>query len=201
MDRKLAVFFPGIGYTMDRPLLHFSRRIAADLGYELRPLPYTGFPSGVRGDREKMEAFLSWRRNGCDTTLEEFGRLDAEMRQEVMDYLMDLLLYEELTAGGKHYLLVHGGLGNYRPDKEISEYTLKELVWDRADYETRYFTDTYVVSGHTPTQFIEGNPRPGYVYRKNNHIAIDCGCYLPGGRLAAMCLETGEEFYSSAHPL
>ena len=152
-------------------------------------------------DQEKLEAFLSWQRNGCDTTLEEFGRLDAEMRQEVMDYLMDLLLYEELTAGGKHYLLVHGGLGNYRPDKEISEYTLKELVWDRADYETRYFEDTYVVSGHTPTQFIEGNPRPGYVYRKNNHIAIDCGCYLPGGRLAAMCLETGEEFYSSAHPL
>lgn len=28
MLRKLAVIFPGIGYTVDRPLLHFSRRIA-----------------------------------------------------------------------------------------------------------------------------------------------------------------------------
>ena len=56
MDRKLAVFFPGIGYTMDRPLLHFSRRIAEDLGYEVKPLPYTGFPRGVRGDHQKMEA-------------------------------------------------------------------------------------------------------------------------------------------------
>ena len=56
MDRKLAVFFPGIGYTMDRPLLHFSRRIAEGLGYEIKPLPYTGFPRGVRGDRQKMEA-------------------------------------------------------------------------------------------------------------------------------------------------
>ena len=55
MVRKLAVFFPGIGYTMDRPLLHFSRRIAEGLGYEIKPLPYTGFPAGVRGDRGKME--------------------------------------------------------------------------------------------------------------------------------------------------
>ncbi len=56
MDRNLAVFFPGIGYNMDRPLLHFSRRIAEDLGYEIKPLPYAGFPRGVRGDRMKMEA-------------------------------------------------------------------------------------------------------------------------------------------------
>ena len=36
----------------------------------------------------------------------------------------------------------------------------------------------------------------GYIYRKNNHIAIDCGACFPGGRLAAICLDTGEEFYS-----
>ncbi len=28
--RGLAVFFPGIGYTTDKPLLYFSRRLAAD---------------------------------------------------------------------------------------------------------------------------------------------------------------------------
>ena len=58
--------------------------------------------------------------------------------------------------------------------------------------------DTYVVTGHTPTQHIAGNPKPGYIYRKNNHIAIDCGASLPGGRLAAICLDTGEEFYVSS---
>ncbi len=52
--RKLAVLFPGIGYTVDRPLLHFSRRIAENLGYEIKPLPYSGFPGNVRGDRQKM---------------------------------------------------------------------------------------------------------------------------------------------------
>ena len=52
--RKLAVVFPGIGYTVDKPLLYFSRKIAAENGYEIKLLPYTGFPAKILGDREKM---------------------------------------------------------------------------------------------------------------------------------------------------
>ena len=51
---KLAVFFPGIGYTVDKPLMHYSRRLAAALGYEIRLVSYTGFPKKVKGDRERM---------------------------------------------------------------------------------------------------------------------------------------------------
>ena len=148
---------------------------------------------------EKMEALLSWQRNGSATTLDEFHKLDPETRQDVIDFLQEFLTYEELTVGGKDYLLVHGGLGNYSPEKLIEDYSIEELVWFRADYGTQYFDDVYVVTGHTPTQGIEGNPKPGYIYRAKNHIAVDCGCYLPGGRLAAICLDTGEEFYSSTN--
>lgn len=49
---------------------------------------------------------------------------------------------------------------------------------------------------YTPTQSIEVNPNPGYIYRANNHIALDCCAFYKKGRLAAICLETGEEFYS-----
>jgi len=52
--KRLAVFFPGIGYTLDMPLLYHSRRLAAAAGYEIKLLPYGGFPGNVRGDREKM---------------------------------------------------------------------------------------------------------------------------------------------------
>ncbi|MDO5702756.1 MAG: alpha/beta hydrolase [Lachnospiraceae bacterium] len=52
---KLAVFFPGIGYTADKPLMYYSRRIAADHGYEIRIMAYTGFPKKVKGDRGRME--------------------------------------------------------------------------------------------------------------------------------------------------
>ena len=52
---KLAVIFPGIGYTADKPLLYFSRRIAVDYGYEIRIMDYKGFPPKVKGDRNRME--------------------------------------------------------------------------------------------------------------------------------------------------
>lgn len=52
-----------------------------------------------------------------------------------------------------------------------------------------------MVTGHTPTQGIMGNPKPGYAYRENHHIAIDCGCNRRNGRLAAVCLDTGREYY------
>ena len=51
---RLAVVFPGIGYTADKPLLHYSRRIAEKLGFEIRVINYSGFPEKVIGDRDKM---------------------------------------------------------------------------------------------------------------------------------------------------
>lgn len=148
-------------------------------------------------DSKMLDNLLTWQGNGSATTMAEFRRLDAKMKQEAIAFLKESLIYEELFVNGKAYLLVHAGLGNYSPEKDIEDYSLKELVWDRADYETQYFEDAYVVTGHTPTQLIEGHDRPGYIYRKNNHIAIDCGAHFSGGRLAAICLDTGEEFYSS----
>ncbi len=52
--KKLAIFFPGIGYTADKPLLYHSRRLAEAAGYEIRVIRYSGFPKNVRGDPEKM---------------------------------------------------------------------------------------------------------------------------------------------------
>ena len=55
MSSKLAVFFPGIGYTVDKPLLYYSRKLAASAGYDIRLLPYTGFPDKILGDKSKMQ--------------------------------------------------------------------------------------------------------------------------------------------------
>ncbi|MBE5872009.1 MAG: fructose-bisphosphatase class III [Lachnospiraceae bacterium] len=150
-------------------------------------------------DPELIEKLLNWQINGSEPTIDEFSRLDPDTKQEIIEFIKDFSLYEEVSVNGTEYLLVHAGLGNYSPEKEIDDYSLKEIVWDRADYDVQYFEDVYVVSGHTPTQIIDKNPRPGYIYRNNNHIAIDCGGCFPGGRLAAFCLDTGEEFYSSVN--
>lgn len=149
-------------------------------------------------DEEMLDNLVTWQCNGGWTTIDEFRTLNRETQQDVIEYIREFLLYEELTINGQEYLLVHSGLGNYSPDKDIEDYSMKELVWDRADYSIKYFDDVCVVTGHTPTQQIPENPRPGCIYRANNHIAVDCGACFPGGRLAAVCLDTGEEFYSMA---
>lgn len=139
---------------------------------------------------------LIWRKCGSDTTIAEFQELSPEMRIKVINYIRKFSMYEEVEVGGKKYLLVHAGLGNYLPEKKIEDYSLRDLVWNRADYDTCYFADTYVVTGHTPTQMIENNPKPGFIYKNNHHIAIDCGSCFQGGRLAAIRLDDGAEYYA-----
>ena len=144
----------------------------------------------------QMGKILDWQYNGSKSTLSGFKALDEETRKEVIEYLCSFELYKEVTAGATDYLLVHAGLGNFSPNRSIDDYDIDELVWDRPDYNTPYFNDIYTVTGHTPTFCIEGNLQPGFIYRANNHIAIDCGACFPEGRLAVLCLDTGEEFYS-----
>ena len=117
-----------------------------------------------------------------------------ENSEDILDYLNEFELYAEVCAGGKHYILAHAGLGNFSPEKRLEDYSLEELAFSRTDYSKALFQDKILVTGHTPTSLISENPKPGYIYRGNHHIAIDCGCGF-GGRLGAICLDTGEEFY------
>lgn len=148
-------------------------------------------------DEEMLENLVTWQYNGSKSTIDEFNQLDVKAKREVIEFIKDFVVYEEVSVNDKDYLLVHAGLGNYSPEKEIEDYSLHELLWMRADYDIQYFEHTYVVTGHTPTQTIEGNPHPGYIYQRNHHIAIDCGAHYPGGRLAALCLDTREAYYST----
>ncbi len=53
--KKIACLFPGIGYTCDKPLLYYSWKTLKGMGWEVIPVQYSGFPSGVKGNAEKME--------------------------------------------------------------------------------------------------------------------------------------------------
>ena len=78
---KLAVLFPGIGYTADKPLLYFSRRIAADLGYEIRILGYSGFPPKIQGDRGRMEESF---RIAFDQSVEMLSDIDFNVYDDIL---------------------------------------------------------------------------------------------------------------------
>ncbi len=147
-------------------------------------------------DAERFDSLLHWQQlNGGESTVKEFATLNPAARQEILDFILEFSLYEEFSVGGQKYLLIHGGLGGYSPEKTIDDYSLRDIVWTHADYGIKYFEDTIVVTGHTPTQLIKECDNPGYIFRKNNHIAIDCGACFDGGRLAAIRLDDGAELY------
>lgn len=142
---------------------------------------------------DTMQALFLWERNGAQSTIDGFGRLPMDDRMFLLDYMEDFAPYEVVTAGGRTFVLVHAGLGDFRPDKGLDEYDIFDLAFIRFNYEKEYFGgSTYIVTGHTPTITITGKPE---IYHSHNNICIDCGAVFPGGRLACLCLDTMEEFY------
>ena len=137
--------------------------------------------------------FAFWFAQGGKTTLESFSKLSEGLQEKVLDYFQEFLYYAEVKINNFNYVLVHGGLKDFDENKSLDDYKLKDLVWERQDYNKVYFKDKIIVSGHTPTHFIDEKYR-GKIIKKNNHIAIDCGCVF-GNNLGCICLDTQEEFY------
>ena len=56
---KLAVIFPGIGYTADKPLLYYTTRLAKKHGYQIQTVSYGALPENIQDDSAKMkQAFV-----------------------------------------------------------------------------------------------------------------------------------------------
>ena len=84
-DNKIAVFFPGIGYTNDKPLLYYSRKLAAEHGYEVICTGYHDLPEKIRGNKEKMI---------------QAGRMAFEQCKELLRDI-DFTAYDEVLFIGK----------------------------------------------------------------------------------------------------
>lgn len=57
---KLAVFFPGIGYHCDKPLLYYSRKLVQEYGYEkIVTLNYTYDGKNLRGKKRRCGRHLT----------------------------------------------------------------------------------------------------------------------------------------------
>ena len=136
-----------------------------------------------------------WMQDGGGVTSRQFTGLSREEQQDILEYLENGLVYEVLEDKERTCILVHAGIRNFSEDKALDQYAFHDFIFDRPDYNKRYYRDdkTYVVTGHTPTFFINPN-RNTDVFQGNGHIAIDCGCGF-GGTLAAYCIETGEVTY------
>lgn len=54
-DKKLCILFPGVGYTNDKPLMYYSKKLAESIGYDVICLTYKNLPEKIRGNLDKMK--------------------------------------------------------------------------------------------------------------------------------------------------
>ena len=151
-----------------------------------------------RLNHEQMQLLLQWMQNGSQPTMNSLRSLkknDPAELNDLLDYLRDAPLYDAISAGGRDFLLVHSGWGNYSPEKKISEYTPDELLWHRPHPEESFFPDMMTILGHTPTGYLFGEK--GKMFRTNTWIDIDTGAG-GGGSPMILRLDDLKEFYSES---
>lgn len=148
---------------------------------------YQKIAEGAAPDPELMAEMTEWIKNGGMHTLEGFRELDADMQEGAIDYLSDMVLYEEVSVGGKDYIMVHAGIADFDEEADLDDYQPEDFFREPLDLEAKYFADKTLIVGHTPTE-------EGKIVYGNGSIAIDCGAGR-GGKLGCLCLDNGKEFY------
>lgn len=137
-----------------------------------------------------------WFQDGGETTYEEFMKLSEKEKKDVLLFMNSMPLLEEIEVGGEDhfqkYLLSHT-VPSKAEMTDLESCLFSDFLVQEPEYDQVYFEDTIIVTGHTPTGFIDPS-YAGKIWRGNNHIALDCGCVF-GNPLGCICLDTGEEFY------
>lgn len=149
-------------------------------------------PAGLHS-RKLVELCQLWFQDGGRETYEAFAALSQEERIRILEYMDTFFIYEEITVNGRNFFLSHTA-----PEKEkmqnFDSCRWEDFVTGKPEYEAVYFEDRYLVTGHSPTGLIEESS-VGRIWKKNRHIAIDCGAVF-GNPLGCICLDTLEEFYA-----
>ncbi len=135
----------------------------------------------------------TWTDNGGSPTIYALAELQRKEINDIIAYLSAAPLYKTLSVNGRDFVLVHSGLGNFRKDKKLSEYTPYELLWTRPGLITQYSDDFTVIFGHTPTACY-GNKYMGRIVKSESFINIDVGVAM-GQEPALLRLDDMKEIY------
>lgn len=159
---KLAIFFPGIGYTNDKPLLYYSRKLLKSKGYEEICIEYHDLPGKVKGDREIMKkaAFQAY-----------------DQAKEILD-VIDFDKYDDIVLVGKSIGTILAA--QYREDRDLKAklvlYTPVE-----ATFIPRFEDAIAFIGDNDPWSTLEDvkalaqkKEIPLYLYPECNH-SLECG--------------------------
>lgn len=126
---------------------------------------------------ERKERLINYQASGGDVTLDALADLKAKSREDVDAieiYLRNSPLYRVVTVGNDKYLLLHGGLDNFRKDKRPSDYSPDEILWAWPEINDVYYDDMVTIFGHTPTMSY-GEGYRGKILKTRTWIDIDVG--------------------------
>lgn len=149
-----------------------------------------------RLDETKLCLLQNWIGNGATPTIKALGKLvktKPEQVEAIFDFLRDAPLYDTVTAGDRDFVLTHAGLGNFAPGKKLSQYTDRELIWNRPSLEDQYSDRFFTVFGHTPTVYY-GSMFTGKAIKTDTWINIDAGVAC-GEKPMLLRLDDMKEFY------
>lgn len=143
-----------------------------------------------------LDSLAAWKANGGNVTIDTLKRCAPETWQDILDYLDECPLIETVSVGDRNYVLAHGGLGQFSQTKKLSEYTEREILWERPSMSTVYDPEKYtVIVGHTPTVVYGENYRNRMIKTEDGWWNIDTGAAMSDGYPMLLCLDNLSEYY------
>ena len=125
---KLAVFFPGIGYHCDKPLLYYSRKLVQEYGYEkIVTLNYTYDGKNLRGNEEKMRQAFDSLYIQAENSLKEIA-FDAEAQRIPCRHILYTPLKETYAFGHEAAVAFIGNSDPWSDVKKVADLSEKQNV-------------------------------------------------------------------------
>lgn len=124
--------------------------------------------------------------------------------QNIAQLIHKLPLLKQIEIDGKKYLFAHAMTSHPNVINRRNHYLMGGCLLDEFFYDGIEGYISFV--GHTPTrnvmcrnpdQYLDDYKKSIWKNKKENVFLMDCGCGFGSGRLACMCIETGERFYAN----
>lgn len=132
----------------------------------------------------------SWLDNGGLETLKQLDEMDADTKEELLQWVMNLPVKYQY----QDYFFCHAGVD---PDVPLAVQNEFDMLWRRQQWWEQYKGEETLVVGHTPVQKVmklTGKERrtPKPLFLANHVIMCDTGAYMSGGKLSCVDVLAGK---------
>lgn len=132
----------------------------------------------------------SWLDNGGLETLKQLDEMDADTKEELLQWVMNLPVKYQY----QDYFICHAGVD---PDVPLAVQNEFDMLWRRQQWWEQYKGEETLVVGHTPVQKVmklTGKERRTSkpLFLTNHVIMCDTGAYMSGGKLSCVDVLAGK---------